>query len=71
MWANFKEWAKATFQLMDWLFIASNFSWRIKNSNKRIQALAKSKNINDAFFGLKPTGKGGIQVLNGLKPHSN
>jgi len=54
MWANFKEWAKTTFQLMDWLFIASNFSWRIKDSSKRLQALAKSRNINDDFFGLKP-----------------
>ena len=54
MWSNFKEWAKAAFQLMDWLSIASNFSWRIKNSRKKIQALAKSKNTNDDFFGLKP-----------------
>jgi hypothetical protein len=51
MRANFKEWAKTTFQLMDWLFIASNFSWRIKDSRKRFQALAKSRNIYDDFLG--------------------
>jgi hypothetical protein len=35
---------------MDWLFIASNFSWRINNSKKRLQALAKSRNTNDGFW---------------------
>jgi hypothetical protein len=36
---------------MDSLLIASNFSWRVKNYSKRLQALAKCKNTNDDFLG--------------------